>query len=251
MGNAYQNINMLDKALMSYQKAVELASEDSLNLGSLIHCKMKLCDWSEIDRLFEKVLNKRSGGSNKIHPFHLLPFLDDPFLIKDYTHDYVSDEFFLNAELGNFPEKKQKKIRIGYFSADFKNHPVSFLIVGMLEAHNRNNFELIGFSTYEGKPDEMTSRVSNSFDKFLDVSMYSDRAIAELSRELGIDIAVDLGGITQDARLGIFSLRAAPIQISYIGYLGTLAAPYMDYIIADRTIIPVELQEAYYEKIIY
>ena len=250
MGNALLNLNILDKAMMSYQKAVELGSEDSLNLGALIHCKMKLCDWSEIDELFKKVSTKIVNGSNKIHPYHLLPFLDDPLLIKNYTHDYVSDEFFSNSELSTFHEKHEK-IRIGYFSADFRNHAVSFLIVGMLEAHNRDKFELIGFSTYVGQSDEMTSRVIGTFDKFFDVSMHSDRAIAELSRELGIDIAVDLGGLTRDSRLGIFSFRPAPIQISYIGYLGTLATPYIDYIIADKTIIPVELQEGYSEKIIY
>jgi predicted O-linked N-acetylglucosamine transferase (SPINDLY family) len=213
---------------------------------------MKLCDWGGIEEKFEKVLTKRIHDSNKIHPFHLLPFLDDPFLIKDYTDEYVSDEFPPNTELGDFPTKEgQKKIRIGYFSADFKNHPVSFLIAGMLEEHDKSNFELFGFSSYMGQPDEMTLRVGNSFDQFFDVTMKSDRAIAELSRELEIDIAVDLGGITQDARLEVFSYRAAPIQISYIGYLGTLAVPYIDYIIADETIIPAELQKAYSEKIIY
>lgn len=121
----------------------------------------------------------------------------------------------------------------------------------MLEAHDKERFEVFGFSTYNGQHDEMTSRLMSACDQFIDVSKKSDKAIAELSRELNIDIAIDLGGITQDARLGIFAYRAAPIQIGYIGYLGTLGVPYMDYIIADDVLIPEEFQGAYSEKIMY
>jgi hypothetical protein len=97
----------------------------------------------------------------------------------------------------------------------------------------------------------MRQRVSAAFDQFLDVRLKSDKEIAELSREMGIDIAVDLKGFTQDQRLGIFSYRAAPIQVSYLGYPGTMAAPYIDYLIADRTLIPEESQKHYSEKIVY
>jgi predicted O-linked N-acetylglucosamine transferase (SPINDLY family) len=128
---------------------------------------------------------------------------------------------------------------------------VSFLIAGMIENHDKSKFELFAFSMGQNKDDEMRNRLKDSFDHFFDVSSKSDKEVASLSRELKIDIAIDLAGITKDARPSIFAYRAAPIQIGYIGYLGTMAAPYMDYIVADKLIIPIELQDAYSEKVIY
>lgn len=252
LGNALQNLNRTNEALQAYQIGIDLDHEGGVNLGALVHCKMKLCDWSGIDDQFEKISSNKSTQRAKIHPFHLLPFLDDPMAIKKLTEEYVSSEYFPMTDLGEITRRDySRKLRIGYFSADFKNHPVSFLISGMLDAHNKEDFELIAFSTNLKPPDDMTNVIKNYFDEFIDVSLMSDYSVARLARDKGIDIAVDLGGITKDARLGIFSYRVAPIQIGYIGYLGTLAAPYMDYIIADKTIIPDDWQDGYSEKVIY
>lgn len=252
MGNALQNSNHIREALVAYQKSFDLGYNVTSQIATLIHCKMKLCDWSGINQLFDRVINGDVVDMIKTHPFHLLSFVDNPLLIKKYTQEYVSCQYFRKLDLGEVAKKQEStKIRIGYFSGDFRNHPVSFLIKGMLDLHDKNSFELIAFSTYAGIPDEMTLNIKNSFEQFIDVSKYSDFATAEIARKLDLDIAIDLGGITKDARLGIFSYRVAPIQISYIGYLGTLAAPYVDYIIADSIIIPAELQDAYSEKIIY
>lgn len=252
MGNALQNLNRLDEALRAYQIGFNLDQENGVNLGALVHCKMKLCDWTGIEDQFEKISSRKSFHRKKIHPFQLLSFLDDPMAIKQFTEEYTSSEYFPRDDLGEITRRNySKKLRIGYFSADFKNHPVSFLIAGMLNSHNKQDFELIAFSTNLKHTDEMTETIKNSFDEFIDVSLMNDYSAAKLAREKEIDIGVDLGGITQDARLGIFSYRVAPIQIGYIGYLGTLAAPYMDYIVADKTIIPGNLQDGYSEKIIY
>jgi len=252
LGNALQNLNRTNEALRAYQIGIDLDQEGGVNLGALVHCKMKLCDWTGIEDQFEKISSNKSFQRAKIHPFHLLPFLDDPMAIKKLTEEYVCSEYFPRIDLGEITRRDySRKLRIGYFSADFKNHPVSFLISGMLDSHNKEDFELIAFSTNLKPPDDMTNAIKNYFDEFIDVSSMSDYSVARLARDKGIDIAVDLGGITQDARLGIFSYRVAPIQIGYIGYLGTLAAPYMDYIIADETIIPDSLQDTYSEKIIY
>ncbi|OZA75412.1 MAG: hypothetical protein B7X71_11620 [Polynucleobacter sp. 39-46-10] len=252
MGNALLNLKRPRDALSSYKKSVSIGSEKSVNIAALIHCKMKLCDWSDVDQLFNSLITISPSNRVKMHPFYLLSFVDDPFLIKKFTSEYISSEYFPKPDLGLVSKShKSEKIRIGYFSGDFRNHPVAFLIKRMLELHNKDIFELIAFSIYVGTPDQMTIEIQNSFDHFFDVSMYSDFAIAEMARKLNLDIAVDLGGITKDARLGIFSYRVAPIQISYIGYLGTLAAPYIDYIIADSIIIPSEFQDAYDESIIY
>jgi predicted O-linked N-acetylglucosamine transferase (SPINDLY family) len=117
--------------------------------------------------------------------------------------------------------------------------------------HDKNRFEIIAFSFGGDDKSPMRLRLSQAFNQFINVGDMSDLEIAELSRKLQIDIAVDLGGHTQDSRTGIFSYRAAPIQTSYIGYLGTMGVDYYDYLIADETIIPAEMQKFYSEKIVY
>jgi predicted O-linked N-acetylglucosamine transferase (SPINDLY family) len=143
-----------------------------------------------------------------------------------------------------------EKIRIGYFSTDFKNHPVAFLIAELFEIHDRNRFEIYAFSL-ENATDEMRGRLVMAFDRFIDAESMSDVEIAQASRGLSIDIAVDLTGFTQDSRTGIFAHRAAPIQVNYLGYPGTMGADYIDYIIADKTLIPPQSQKYYSEKVVY
>jgi predicted O-linked N-acetylglucosamine transferase (SPINDLY family) len=140
---------------------------------------------------------------------------------------------------------------VAYFSADFHNHATTHLMAGLFERHNRGKIELAALSFGPDIRDEMRVRLSAAFDQFLDVSAKSDREIAELSRELAIDIAVDLKGFTQDERHRIFSYRAAPIQVNYLGYPGTTAGQCIDYIVADRTIIPPESRPQYSEKVVY
>ena len=121
----------------------------------------------------------------------------------------------------------------------------------LFERHDRGRFELVGISYGPDNRDEMRIRLSAAFDHFVDVRTKTDSEVAALSRDLGIDIAVDLKGFTEEARTGIFSRRAAPIQVNYLGYPGTMAAPYMDYIVADPILIPPESRQHYAEKIVY
>ena len=137
------------------------------------------------------------------------------------------------------------------FSADFKNHAVSFLTAELFELHDRSKFEIIAFSFTSNDQSAIRLRLEATFNRFIDVSEMSDMDVAELSRKLQIDIAVDLGGYTAHNRPGIFAHRAAPIQVSYIGYLGTMGLEAMDYLIADATIVPVGSKKFYSEKIVY
>jgi predicted O-linked N-acetylglucosamine transferase (SPINDLY family) len=121
----------------------------------------------------------------------------------------------------------------------------------LFELHDKNQFEIVGFSFGPTANDWMRQRLEKSFDQFIEVGSKSDVEVAKLSRDLNIDIAVDLKGFTQDARTGIFSYRAAPIQVNYLGYPGTMGADYIDYIIADKTLIPLDAQSSYTEKVVY
>ncbi|MCP4932583.1 MAG: hypothetical protein GY912_11475, partial [Candidatus Marinimicrobia bacterium] len=143
------------------------------------------------------------------------------------------------------------KIRIGYFSADFRDHPVAYLTAELYEMHDRERFEIHAFSFGPDTEDEMTLRIKQGVDHFHDVRTMSHKDAAMLARSLEIDIAVDLGGYTQDCRTEIFALSVAPIQISYIGYSGTMGAKYYDYLVADETLIPEKNQQYYSEYIAY
>ena len=143
------------------------------------------------------------------------------------------------------------KIRIGYFSADFREHPLAYLTAELYELHDRDHFEIHAFSFGIASNDELNLRIKAGVDHFHDVDLMSHKEVALLARSLEIDIAVDLGGLTGRSRTNIFALTAAPIQLSYIGYLGTMGADYYDYLIADPIMIPQENQKHYVEKIVY
>jgi len=146
---------------------------------------------------------------------------------------------------------KHEKIRIGYFSADFHNHATMHLMAELFECHDKNNFELIAFSFGPDTQDQWRQRVFLCFDQFVDVRLKSDREISLLARKMEIDIAIDLKGYTRNCRPSIFAEGCAPIQVSYLGYPGTMGVDYMDYLIADRMLIPEEKQHYYSEKIVY
>src|SRR5262249_44545083 len=146
--------------------------------------------------------------------------------------------------------QRHDKVRIAYVSANFRPHPMSYLVAGCIEAHNRNRFDAIAISLQPESPSEIGQRVKRAFTKFIDVSRMSDRAVVQLMRELEVDIAIDLMGYTKDSRTNVFTQRAAPVQVSYMGFPGTMGAEYIDYVIADRIVIPIEGPLFISEKIV-
>ena len=187
-----------------------------------------------------------------VSPFALLSLEDAPDRHLNRSEIYAKANYSQKALPPKArPSKRPKRIRIGYFSTDFKEHPVAYLIARVLEQHNRDQFEIFGYSLHGDKKNEMRQRLEKSFDSFADVQSMGDKDIALQARQDEIDIAVDLNGYTQYARSGIFAYRAAPIQINYLGYPGTMGSNFMDYIVADRFLIPGENQKYFNEKPLY
>ena len=219
--------------------------------GDLLVPKMTICNWSDLVESFENISKKIMANEKVINPFPLLSLTDDAMLQKKSSAIYAQDKYPFNPILGSILNRsKNEKIRLGYFSADFKNHPVAFLIAELFEIHDRSQFEIYAFSLIKAA-DEMRGRLQLAFDHSIEIQAMTDIEIAQLSRSLNIDIAVDLTGFTKDSRTGIFSYRAAPIQVNYLGYPGTMGADYIDYIIADKTLIPLDTQSSYTEKVVY
>jgi predicted O-linked N-acetylglucosamine transferase (SPINDLY family) len=185
------------------------------------------------------------------NPFHLLALVDDPSLHKRIAENYSKIKYSTKPLLEVMQKRtRNKKIRIGYYSADFRNHPVAYLIAGLIESHDQTQFEVFLFS-YLNATDEMNARLRKACPNFIDIQTLSDEEAVALSRELNIDIAIDLTGFTQGARTPIFSYRTAPVQVSYLGYPGTMGSNNYDYIVADKTLISESLKIHYSEKTVW
>jgi predicted O-linked N-acetylglucosamine transferase (SPINDLY family) len=143
------------------------------------------------------------------------------------------------------------RIRIAYLSADFHDHAVMHLMAGLFEQHDRSQFDVVAVSFGPDPSTDTRARLKDAFERFIDVRHLRDDEIAKLLRDLETDIAIDLKGFTDDARTGIFAFRPAPIQVNYLGYPGTMGAPYIDYIIVDPIVVPHDQRLAYAEKIVY
>lgn len=251
-GALLQEIKKYADALASYEKAYSINPGLDWLFGARLSMKLHTCNWDKIEEQC-KTLRKKIGCGEKVsEPFIVLGALDDPSAQKRAAEIYVQSKY--PAQHGPAPisvPSRRNKICLAYFSADFHAHATAYLAAELFEKHDKNRFELIAFSFGPDEKDDMRKRIRAAFDRFVDVSAKSDVEVAAMARKMGVDIAVDLKGFTQGARPGIFAARAAPIQVSYLGYPGTMGASYMDYLIADSTLIPAENRQNFTEKIVY
>jgi len=239
-------------ALSSFSKSMKIDNNYEYLNGYLLHAKMLMCQWEDLERDQIILVNGIKKHKKISLCFPLLALIDHCQTHIRVAENLIKDKYPIKTDLGNnFKSNRKNKLTIGYYSSDFNEHPVSYLMAELFELHDKTKFEIIAFSFGPSNYSEFCKRVSSAFCRFIDITRLNDKAVAQLSRDIGIDIAIDLTGHTTNARVGIFSYRAAPIQLSYLGYLGTIGAQYYDYLIADRTIIPLESQQYYSEKIVY
>ena len=250
-GIAFSELKIYDRAFMAYSKALEIKPDVDYLLGNFLCTKMLTVNWDNLSEYMTLLSENIQKGRKASLPFNLVGIISSPSLLLSAAQTFSEDKFTEDFSLGPIVKRSASKIRIGYYSADFHNHATAYLMAEFFELQNKNKFELIAFSFGPNTQDESRQRILKAFDQFIDVTELSDQQVARLSREMGVDIAVDLKGYTKDSRPGIFSYRAAPIQVNYLGYPGTMGSPYMDYIIADPVLIPKSSQIFYSEKIAY
>ena len=253
-GIALIKFNKLEDALQSYDRAIKIKPDHNYLLGQYFHLKNKMCDWSNFNENLENLKDKILKLKTASIPWSILSIYDSPLLQKISAETYLKSKYSKTNILKPIIKREpNKKIRIGYFTANFRDHAQSYLLVKALELHDKSKFELIGFSLnpVNKSHDEMYKRISSIFDQFIDVGSKSDIEIVEISRDIKIDIAVDLMGFTQNNKFRIFIKRCAPIQINYLGYPGTSGSNCMDYLIGDKIVIPKENQKFFTEKIAY
>ena len=250
-GHALTELKIYEEALMCFDKAIKINPTMDWLEGEIKHTKMKICLWDNHEAEIKKISELIKQGKKINQPFAHLSITDDIYELKKVAEIYTKSKYQNVINRININNTKNEKIRIAYFSADFREHPVSILTAEMFELHDKSLFEIYAFSYGPDDKGQMRKRIMNAFNQFYDVSKISDSEIVTIARKLKIDIAIDLGGYTSKCRTEIFNHRVAPIQVSYIGFLGTMSNNKIDYLIADKTIITNEEKDAYTEKIIF
>ncbi|QWD35556.1 tetratricopeptide repeat protein [Polynucleobacter paneuropaeus] len=251
MGINLSLLKRYEESLGCYQKALVLNPAHDFLYGNSIQNEMYLGIWSEREDKLKKIIDGVAANCAVVSPFTLLALSDDLALQKRAAQIYVGKRYQTQQFIGLNQPRKNQKIKIAYLSGDFRNHPVTHLIAELLELHDRSQYEVYAFAWGADSQSRERKRIKNSVDEFVDISELSDSAATQLIKNRGVDIAIDLGGYTQLSRTQIFANRVAPIQISYLGYMGTMGCDYIDYTIADEVLVPIENCQHYSEKMIY
>ena len=241
-----------EEALRDYEKLIQLDPQRPYIASEYLSLKLDLCLWDHFQENCELLRRKVAEGARISTPFAFLKFPATAALQRRCAEIYITDKYLPSPRpLCRRERYAHDRIRVGYFSSDFREHATAYLMAELLEKHDHSRFEIFGFSFGHPNSDAMRERLAKSFDRVIDIDALTDEAAAQFVSELEIDIAVDLKGFTRDSRPEIFALRPAPIQVNFLGFPGTTGTPVMDYIIADHTLIPDRHISDYSEKIVF
>ncbi len=248
-GNVLCDLKRYQEAAQAYERVLELDPGFPFIPGKKLDSELQVCNWDNYAASVDNIVTQVRQGKRVAVPFSFLAISSSATDQLLCTSAYVADQYPRTAPLWHGEKYRHDKIRMGFLSGDFHNHATSYLMAELFEIHDKNRFEWQAFSYGPHADDVMRRRLQNAFDTFTDVRSYSDAQIAALIREREIDIIVDLKGLTGGSRAGILAYRCAPVQVNYMGYPGTLGAEYIDYIIGDNVITPLERAADYTESI--
>jgi predicted O-linked N-acetylglucosamine transferase (SPINDLY family) len=254
LAGVYGLQDVRDLAIQCHEKALALAPGNASIRQGLLFEMQYVCDWSRFDELCER--QRRSALDQPEQPFSPFPFLSIPSTpeeqlqcARNYARQVQRATAHARAPY-RFEAHAKPRLRIGYLSADFHEHATAYLMAELFELHDRERFEIVAYSHGPDDRSATRSRLARSFDRFVDIAALPHAAAADRIHGDGIDILVDLKGYTQHARTEIVALRPAPIQVSYLGYPGTMGADFIDYLIADRFIAPPGHAKHFSEKLV-
>jgi predicted O-linked N-acetylglucosamine transferase (SPINDLY family) len=241
-----------EEAIARFERLLQLDPDFDYGLGLLYYEQLHICDWKNADTLPGRIIEGIRAGKRSCKTLALMA-------VSDEAADHLTAAITFGSHM--YPQApvrlwrgeryRHKKIRIAYVSPDLREHPVGHLMAGIFEHHDKSRFETYAFSLGIDDGSRLRARMLAAFDHFIDVRTMGAAQIAQLMREHEIDVAIDLAGYTSDSRTDIYSYRPCPAQVGYLGYPGTLGVPYMDYIMADKHVIPESDQQYYSEKVVY
>ena len=258
LAKAYQNrantrsdLGHYEEAIADYRRARQLDVEVA-DLGTELLTHLHLADWESYAEKKKEIETEALIRNRRISPFTMLSISDRPEIQQLTAQQWAKQYDKQTTAIEKTPKRSEKnKIKIGYFSGDFRSHPVAALMVQVFAQHNREKFEVYAFAYCPLEEDAVSHRIASVVDHWVNVRDKTAKEIAEQARRLAIDIAIDLSGYTEYGRPEIFAERVALSQISYLGYLGTLGSSSVDYLIADQILITQQDAQFYNEKIIY
>ena len=250
-GNALLELKSGENAYESYRNAYALKPLHPYLIGQLLSAKLTSCIWDDVDPTVSQMLSLLADNNAVTIPFALLQTPASLELQKRCAQIFVADRYpgIDSQQIEKRSRTPDDIIRIGYFSSDFKNHPVGILMQNLIHLHDRSKFEVLGFFLNPKSNDEVERALISSFDSTFELFGLNDTSAKNLILEQELDIAIDLNGHTAGARTGLFSKKIAPLQVNYLGYAGTSGSDFYDYLIADEVSIPESHQDFFTEKI--
>jgi predicted O-linked N-acetylglucosamine transferase (SPINDLY family) len=250
--NAFFELKRFEDAVGAYEAALQLSSEQEYAVGNLAFSRLHCCDWRSLEKDRELVVTGVRNGKRVANPFQFVALSERPDDQKRCAATWVADKFPpARMPLWRGERYRHDRIRVAYLSSDFREHAVGQSIARVFEQHDRARFETIAVSWGASDDSPMRKRLMRAFDRFVDVEHRSDADAARDLRNMEIDIAVDLMGFTGECRPGILAWRPAPAQVNYLGFPATMGAPYVDYLIADKIVIPENERAQYSEEVVY
>ena len=238
-------------ALRDLEELVRIAPDYDYALGELLHLRMFGGDWRGFDEQVARLDEGVRAGKKVVKPFAYQAVSASPADLKACAAIFASKMFPPKPGLRKLSRSHAGKIRLGYVSGEFREQATAALTAGLYEAHDKDRFELVAFDSGYDDGSPMRRRLEAAFDKFVAIDTLSDPEAASIIRDEEIDILINLNGYLGTVRMGAFAHRPAPIQVNYLGFPGTLASPYIDYLIADRVVIPPEEARHYSEKLVF
>jgi protein O-GlcNAc transferase len=250
-GRTLRDLKRFGEAEQSFARLLAVAPQQPYAPGMLFASRLDHCDWTNYEESSAAIAAAIERSERADAPFSFFSHSTSSKAQLDCARLFAAAEYPAGvAPLVAKSSGRNERIRLAYVSADFHEHATAYLIAELIERHDRSRFEVTAISYGPDDMSPMRTRLKAGFDRFVDVSDKGDRAVAELIRDSGIDIAVDLKGYTAGNRAGIFAFRGAPLQAAYLGFPATTGAPFIDYLIADRHVVPAGLDAAYSEKIV-
>ncbi|HXX50670.1 MAG TPA: tetratricopeptide repeat protein [Xanthobacteraceae bacterium] len=251
-GNILAVLKRHREAADAYAAVLQIMPQHPFTKGLLLHQKMLACEWSATDALIRDIERDIAEGTPSAEPFGWQGVAKSPRSLQLCAEIYSRERYPANVKTFQpRPSAAHQKIRVGYLSGEFREQATSHLIVGLLEQHDPSRFEIYGFDNGWDDRSKIRARIGAALHKMVDIRPLGDAAALAAIRQCEIDILVNLNGYFGEHRTQLFAQRAAPIQVNYLGFPGTLGASYMDYIVADRWIIPENHKSFYQEKVVY
>lgn len=251
-GITFQELLRLEEALKSYEKVIRLAPNFPFIKGDIIHCKMRMNKWDSFFEDLESINSDVINNKFSATPFGYQGICNSPKLLGKAACLFSFSKYPPRVNQSAKAAKvSNKKIKIGYLCGEFRHQATSILMVNLWEMHDKEKFELIGLDNGWDDGSPIRRRIEKAFDKFINISSLSDSAVVELIKYEAVDILINLNCFFGLSRNPVFSYKPAPIQVNYLGFPGTLGVTYMDYIIADKYVIPEYSRDFYSEKVVY